>query len=71
MNTSNKTLSRTFTCKTRKQARNLATALKQDGYNNIITPTVKSLSGWLVGATIKRPIAKRTFNVVNNKAVAA
>jgi|TARA_A100001391_G_scaffold6656_1_gene4282 hypothetical protein len=71
MNTSNKTLSRTFTCKTRKQARTLATALKQDGYNNIVTPTAKSASGWLVGAAINRPIAKKTFNVVNNKSVAA
>ena len=71
MNTSNKTLSRTFTCKTRKQARNLATALKQDGYYGVVTPTVKSLSGWIVGAAINRPIAKKTFIVVNNKAVAA
>lgn len=69
MNTSNKTLTRTFTCNTRSKARKLAQALKQDGYSNIVTPTVKSLSGWLVGATIKRPIAKKTFNVVNNKAV--
>lgn len=71
MNTSNKTLSRTFTCNTRSKARKLSQALKQDGYTNIITPTVKSLSGWLVGATMKRPVAKKTFIVVSNKAVAA
>lgn len=67
MNTSNKTLLRTFTTSTRKQARKLSQALKQD---DIVTPTVKSLSGWLVGARIKRPVAKKTFIVSNNKAVA-
>lgn len=64
-----KTLSRTFTTKTRKSARKLAQALKQDGYSNIVTPASKNVSGWLVGAVIKRPTPKQTFIVRNNKAV--
>lgn len=71
MNTSNKTLTRTFTTSTRKSARKLAQALKHDGYNNIVTPTAKSASGWLVGAAINRPVAKKTFIVRNNKAISA
>lgn len=66
-----KTLTRTFTTNTRKTARLLAQALKQDGYSNIVTPTNKSASGWLVGARIKRPTPKQTFIVRNNKAIAA
>ena len=44
-----KTLSHTFTCNTRSKARSLALQLKKDGYANIVTPTRKNASGWLVG----------------------
>lgn len=71
MKTLNKTLSRTFTCNTRSKARSLAAQLKQDGYNNIVTPTRKSAAGWLVGAVMSKPTAKKVFNVVNRKAIAA
>ena len=65
-----KTLSRTFTCNTRSKARSLATQLKKVGYANIVTPTSKSASGWLVGAAMRKPTAKQVFKVVNNKAIA-
>ena len=65
-----KTLLKPITCNTRSKARSLASQLKKAGYVNIVTPTSKSASGWLVGAAMRKPTAKQVFNVVNNKAIA-
>ena len=65
-----KTLLKPITCNTRSKARSLASQLKKDGYANIVTPTSKSASGWLVGSVMSKPTAKQVFKVVNNKAIA-